>query len=101
MYHAQIHIFLTNKQTLSICLLLEIVARKILILTTVSTIFSQIPVHDKKFYMDFTHILKPFASIPRKQIWQALAKRGIKKKLRNNIKAIYEVTRNYVRKETI
>ena len=37
-----------------------------------------------------------FDGVPRKQIWQSLIKRGIKKKLKNNIKAIYEVTRNYV-----
>jgi len=49
--------------------------------------------------MGFVDILKAFDSVPRKQIWQSLRKRGIKTKLRNNIKAIYEVTRNYVRKD--
>ena len=45
--------------------------------------------------MSFVDILKLFGSVPRKQIWQNLRKGGVKKKLRNNIKAVYEVTRNY------
>ena len=45
--------------------------------------------------MGFIDILKAFDSVPRKQIWQSLRKRGIKTKLRNNIN---EVIRNYVRK---
>ena len=49
--------------------------------------------------MCFIDILKVFDSVPRKQIWQSLKKREIKTKLRNNIKAIYEVTRNYVKKD--
>ena len=49
--------------------------------------------------MGFVDILKAFDSVPRKQIWQSLRKRGIKTKLKNNIIAIYEVTGNYVRKD--
>ena len=49
--------------------------------------------------MSFVDLLKAFDSVPRKQSWQSLRKIGIKTKLRNNIEAIYEVTRNYVRKD--
>ena len=49
--------------------------------------------------MGFVDILKAFDSVPRKLIWQSLRERGIKNKLRNNIKAIYERTTNYVRKD--
>ena len=49
--------------------------------------------------MGFVIILKAFDSVARKQIWQSLMKRGIKTKLRNKIRAIYEVTRNYERKD--
>ena len=52
-----------------------------------------------KFTWVSLDVLKAFDSARRKQIWQSLRKRGIKKKLRNNIKAIYEVIRNYVRKD--
>ena len=48
--------------------------------------------------MGFVDILKAFDSVPRKQIWQSLRKRG-KTKLRNDIKAIYEVIRNYLKKD--
>ena len=56
--------------------------------------WKKIRVHDQKIYMDFVDILKAFGSVPREQICQSLRKRGIKMTLRNNIKAIYEVTRN-------
>ena len=60
---------------------------------TLKQISEKIHVHEQKIYVGFVDILKPFDSVPRKQIWQSLKKRGIKTKLRNNIKAIYEVTR--------
>ena len=49
--------------------------------------------------MGFVGILKGFDSVPRKQVWEHLRKRGIETKLRKNIKTICEVTRNYVRKD--
>ena len=54
----------------------------------------KIRVHDQKIYMGFVDTLKAFDSVPRKQNFQSLRKRGTKTKLRNNIKTI---TRNYVR----
>ena len=63
----------------------------------IKTDFPKIHVYNQKIYIDFVDILKAFDGVPRKQIWQSLIKRGIKKKLKNNIKVIYEVTRNYVR----
>ena len=41
--------------------------------------------------MGFVDTQRAFDSVPRKQICHSLRKRGIKQKLRNNIKAIYEV----------
>ena len=49
--------------------------------------------------MGFVDILKAFDSVPRKQIWQSFWKKRIKTKLRNNITAISEVTRNFVRQD--
>ena len=49
--------------------------------------------------MGLVDTLNVFDSVTRKQIWQSLNKRGIKKKLRNNIKASHQVTRNYVKKD--
>ena len=49
--------------------------------------------------MGFVDLLEAFDIVSRKQIWQSLTKRGLKNELRHNIKVIYEVTGNYVRKE--
>lgn len=51
--------------------------------------------------MDFVDIQKTFNSVPRKQIRQSLRRREMKTKLRNNVKAIYEVTRNSVMKDRV
>ena len=48
--------------------------------------------------MGFVDMLEAFDSVPRKQIWRSLRIRGMKTKLRNNIKAICEVIINYVMK---
>ena len=62
-------------------------------------ILEKICVQDQKIYMSFVRCTKTFDSVPRKHIWQSLRKRGTKKKLRNDIKTIYEVTRSYVKRE--
>ena len=64
---------------------------------TLKQISEKIHVHEQKIYMGFVDILKAFDSVPRKQNWQSLRKRGIKTRLR--IKGIYKVTRTYVRKD--
>ena len=47
---------------------------------TLKQISEKIRIHDQKIYMGFVDILKAFDGVPRKQIWQSLRKRGIKKK---------------------
>ena len=57
-------------------------------LHTIKQISEKIRIRDQRIYMGVVDILKAFDSVPRKQIWQSLRKRGIKMKLGNNIKAI-------------
>jgi len=66
---------------------------------TLKQISEKICVHYQNIYVGFVDIMKAFDSVSRKQILHSLRKGGIKTRLRNNIKDIYEVTRNYVRKE--
>lgn len=52
---------------------------------------------NKNIYMAFIDLEKAFDSVSRKEIWESLKRRGVNKKLRDNIKTMYKITRNYVR----
>ena len=54
---------------------------------------------NRDLYLGFIDIQKAFDSVQRKRVWQSLQQRGVPPKLRRNIQSIYDVTRNYVRKD--
>jgi Reverse transcriptase (RNA-dependent DNA polymerase)/Endonuclease-reverse transcriptase len=66
---------------------------------TVKQIIEKKQLEKEKVYMAFIDIQKAFDSVPRRLIWKSLQQRGVGNRLRNNIKSIYQTTRNYVRKD--